>query len=87
MHVVGTQPDALPPPGWADTPTFTAASGTIDKAKVQKYAFPPASDTLLFVCGQPRTYETFCGAREGPGLRKGSLLHELGYTASMVVKM
>ena len=45
------------------------------------------ADTRLFVCGQPRTYDALCGAREEPGLRKGSLLHELGYTASMVVKM
>ena len=70
-----------------DTPTYTAAAGTVDKAKIQTYAFPPAADTRLFVCGQPRTYDALCGAREEAGLRKGSLLAELGYTASMVVKM
>ena len=87
VHVVGTQPDELPPPGWKDTPTHTAAAGTLDKAKIQTYAFPPAADTRLFVCGQPKTYAALCGAREEPGLRKSSLLHELGYTGSMVVKM
>ena len=87
VHVVGTQPDELPPPGWEDTPTHTAAAGTLDKAKIQKYAFPPAADTRLCVCGQPKTYAALCGAREEKGLRKGSLLHELGYTASMVIKM
>ena len=87
VHVVGTQPDELPPPGWEDTATHTAAAGTLDRAKIQTYAFPPAADTRLFVCGQPKTYAALCGAREEPGLRKSSLLHELGYTGSMVVKM
>ena len=41
----------------------------------------------LFVCGQPKTYAALCGAREETGLRKSSLLHELGHTGSMVVKM
>ena len=47
----------------------------------------PHTPRRLFVCGQPKTYAVLCGAREETGLRKSSLLHELGYTASMVVKM
>jgi len=53
VHVIGTRPDDPAPAGWADTPEYTAETGWIDKAKIQKYCFPPAEDTLLFVCGLP----------------------------------
>jgi cytochrome-b5 reductase len=56
VHVVGNKPDDAAPPGWESTPTYTAETGWIDEAKIAKYAFPPAEDTLLFVCGLPPMY-------------------------------
>lgn len=43
--------------GWVDTDTYTAETGWIDEAKIQKYCFPPSEDTLLFVCGLPPMYQ------------------------------
>merc|ERR1712160_56877 len=63
VHVVGNGPDDPAPPGWADTPEYIAETGWIDKAKIQKYCFPPAEDTLLFVCGLPPMYDILCGPR------------------------
>ena len=54
---------------------------------VQKYCFPPAEDTLLFVCGLPPMYEILCGPRTEKEIKEGSVLHQLGYTADMVAKM
>ena len=61
VHVVGNKPDDPAPAGWESTPTYTAETGWIDEAKIAKYAFPPAEDTLLFVCGLPPMYR--CTAR------------------------
>ena len=61
--------------------------GWIDKAKILKYCFPPAEDTLLFVCGLPPMYEALCGPRTEKAIKEGSVLHQLGYTADMVAKM
>ena len=44
----------------AHTSPATHLSGWIDKAKIQKYCFPPAEDTLLFVCGLPPMYDALC---------------------------
>ena len=74
-------------PGWVDTPEYTAETGWIDKAKIEKYCFPPAEDTLLFVCGLPPMYEALCGPRTEKAIKEGSVLHQLGYTADMVAKM
>ena len=104
MHVVGNGPDDPAPPGWVDTPEYTAETGAshhlppahdqpyccrrvsppspplptpapatptprcnathlvgwVDKAKIEKYCFPPAEDTLLFVCGLPPMYDALC---------------------------
>jgi len=87
VHVIGTRPDDPAPAGWADTPEYTAETGWIDKAKIQKYCFPPAEDTLLFVCGLPPMYEALCGPRTEKELKEGSVLQQLGYTTSMVAKM
>ena len=87
VHVVGNRPDEPAAPGWESTKTFTAETGWIDKAKIEKYAFPPAEDTLLFVCGLPPMYEALCGPRTEKDLKEGSVLHELGYTMDMVAKM
>ena len=87
MHVIGSTADEPPAAEWKSTKTFTAESGWIDKAKIAKYAFAPAHDTLLFVCGLPPMYEALCGPRTEKGLKPGSVLHELGYTEDMVAKM
>jgi len=87
VHVVGNGPDDPAPPGWVDTPEYTAETGWIDKAKIQKYCFPPAEDTLLFVCGLPPMYDALCGPRTEKVIKEGSVLHQLGYTADMVAKM
>ncbi|KAL3930482.1 MAG: hypothetical protein SGPRY_001517, partial [Prymnesium sp.] len=57
VHVVGNRPDEPPPPGWVTTETYIAETGWIDQAKIEKYAFPPSEDTLLFVCGLPPMYK------------------------------
>lgn len=87
VHVVGNRPDEPAPEGWVDTPTYTAACGWIDEAKIQKYAFPPADDTLVFVCGLPPMYNILCGPRNEKELKEGSVLPKLGYTKEMVAKM
>jgi len=87
VHVVGNGPDDPAPPGWADTPEYIAETGWIDKAKIQKYCFPPAEDTLLFVCGLPPMYDILCGPRTEKEIKEGSVLHQLGYTTDMVAKM
>ena len=60
VHVVGETAEAPAPPGWTDTPEYTAETGWIDQAKIEKYRFPPSDDTLLFVCGLPPMYEALC---------------------------
>jgi len=87
VHVVGNRPDDPAPPGWVDTPEYTAETGWIDQAKIQKYCFPPAEDTLLFVCGLPPMYEILCGPRTEKEVKEGSVLQKLGYTSEMVAKM
>lgn len=87
VHVVGNRPDDPAPPGWVDTPEYVAETGWIDKAKIQKYCFPPAEDTLLFVCGLPPMYDMLCGPRTEKEIKEGSVLQQLGYTADMVAKM
>jgi cytochrome-b5 reductase len=87
VHVVGMRPDDPAPEGWVDTPEYTAETGWIDKAKIQKYCFPPAEDTLLFVCGLPPMYEILCGPRTEKEIKEGSVLHQLGYTSEMIAKM
>merc|ERR1712048_1119767 len=87
VHVVGNQPEDPAPPGWEDTSTYTAETGWIDEAKIRKYAFPPAADTLVFVCGLPGMYHVLCEPRNEKELREGSVLQNLGYTADMVAKM
>jgi len=87
VHVVGNLPDDPAPPGWENTTTYTAETGWIDEAKIAKYCFPPADDTMLFVCGLPVMYNVLCGPRTEKELLAGSVLHKLGYSADMVAKM
>ena len=54
---------------------------------VQKYCFPPAEDTLLFVCGLPPMYNALCGPRTEKELKEGTVLHSLGYTTDRWLKV
>lgn len=87
IHVVGNRPDEPAPEGWVDTPTYTAETGWIDQAKIEKYAFPPSEDTLVFVCGLPPMYNALCGPRTEKDVKEGTVLSKLGYSATMVAKM
>lgn len=87
VHVVGETPDAAAPEGWVDTATYIAETGWVDAAKIQKYAFAPSADTLVFVCGLPPMYEHLCGPRGEKTIKEGSVLQKLGYDASMLAKM
>uniref|UniRef100_A0A7S3F6A1 NADH-cytochrome b5 reductase n=1 Tax=Haptolina ericina TaxID=156174 RepID=A0A7S3F6A1_9EUKA len=87
VHVIGNRPDDPHPPGWETTSTYIAETGWIDQAKVTKHCFPPAEDTLVFVCGLPLMYNAICGPRDQKSLREGSVLHTLGYSPEMVAKM
>ena len=57
------------------------------QAKIEKYAFPPAADTLVFVCGLPPMYAALCGPREDKLLQPGTVLEVLGYSSEMVLKL
>ena len=87
VHVIGNGPSDPPPSGWVDTSTYTAETGWIDRAKIAKYAFPPSDETLMFVCGLPAMYDALCGPRTEQELAEGTVLKEMGYTATMIAKM
>jgi len=87
VHVVGMTPDPPPIPGWETTSTYIAELGWVDAAKIEKYAFAPSEDTLVFVCGLPIMYNMLCGPRTDKEVSEGTVLHKLGYTSSMVAKM
>jgi len=80
VHVVGSKPDQEPIEGW------DGELGWVDEAKVKKFLFPPAPDSLVFVCGLPGLYKAMCGARTEPELQEGTILQRLGYTAENVKK-
>lgn len=73
--------------GWASTDAYAAETGWIDRAKIERHAFPPSEDTLVLVCGPPLMYSSLCGPRTDKELKEGSVLHQLGYTSAMVSKM
>lgn len=79
VNVVGQSADDMPM-GW------DGETGWIDEAKVKKYAFPATADTNVFICGLPAMYESFCGARGEPGLKEGTIMHNLGYSAEQITK-
>ena len=54
-HVLGAATDAPKPEGWS------GEVGWIDEEKIKRLCFPPAADTLVFVCGLPAMYESLCG--------------------------
>ena len=92
--IIGAKTDEKkvpPPPEGFETLTKDGGStvgveGWIDEACVQKYAFPPAEDTQVFVCGLPSVYDSLCGPRTEKSLAPMSVLSRLGYTAEMVFK-
>ena len=80
-----------PPPEGFETLTKADGStigveGWIDEARVKMYAFPPADDTQVFVCGLPSVYDSLCGPRTEKALAPMSVLSRLGYSAEMVFK-
>lgn len=84
----GTKPQ--PPEGLdalnkADGSTI-GVEGWVDEARVKEYAFPPADDTQVFVCGLPSVYDSLCGPRTEKALAPMSVLSRLGYSADMVFK-
>ena len=85
--MVGNAPDEPAPPGWVSTDTYVAETGWVDEAKIKAYGFPPAEDTMVFVCGVPSLYDVMCGPRTEKALKEGSVLATLGYTEDMVSKM
>ncbi len=61
--------------------------GWVNEAAVQKHGFPPTTDTRVLVCGLPGVYDKLCGTRESVEVEPHSILHKLGYTKEMVVKL
>jgi NAD(P)H-flavin reductase len=64
-----------------------AEIGWINEEKIVKYATPPSINTRVIVCGLPGVYDKICGHREIPHLVEYSILHKLGYTNEMVIKL
>ena len=93
--VVGDSPHDIPD-GWADTDTGTRDQGStyevvretgwIDEKIFARHSFPAANDTAVFVCGPPAMYESFCGPRDSEEVGHGTILHELGYCSTSVIK-
>ena len=69
--------------GAADGSGWGGEVGWIDADKIKRFAFPPAADSMVWVCGQPGMYEDLCGSR-GKALKAGTVLPRLGYTDDMV---
>ena len=61
--------------------------GWVNEEQVRKYAFPPSSSTRVVCCGLPGVYEKLCGSRFDTNVQEGSVLHRLGYTEDMVIKL
>ncbi len=59
----------------------------MNEEKLRKYAFPPACDTRVLVCGLPGVYDKLCGPRDSTTLSPDSYLFQLGYSVEMVVKL
>ena len=79
-HIIGASADDPAPEGWE------GEVGWIDKDRVERLCFPPAEDTLVFVCGVPAMYDALCGPRGEKELPPDSALAALGYTADMIFK-
>ena len=64
----------------------TGVEGWINEEQVKAFAFPPADDTQVFVCGLPSVYDSLCGPRTEAALAPMSVLARLGYSQQMVFK-
>ena len=87
VHVIGARADEAPPADWPTTDSYVVEGGWVDERKVEKYAFAPADDTMVLVCGLPPFYSALCGPRDDKHVRDGSVLGKLGYTSGMVTKL
>ena len=58
-------------------------TGFIDEDKLKRLAFPPAADTVLWLCGVDDMYKSLAGSRL-KALAAGSVLARLGYSEDMV---
>lgn len=67
--------------------TWLALQGWVNEEVVARHAFAPAQDTRVLVCGLPGVYDKLCGSRETVEVTPHSVLHKLGYTADMVIKL
>jgi len=65
---------------------IVGVEGWINEQHVKTFAFPPANDTQVFVCGLPSVYDSLCGPRNEKTLTPSSVLRRLGYTEEMVFK-
>lgn len=72
VHVVGSKKDQEPIEGW------DGERGWVDKDKMVKFGHKAGPDTLVFVCGVPALYNTFCGARSEPGIANGTVMMGVG---------
>lgn len=80
-----------PPPVSFETLTndelgTVGVEGWINETHVKTFAYPPAGDTQVFVCGLPSVYDSLCGPRGENALAPMSVLARLGYTEEMVFK-
>jgi hypothetical protein len=64
-----------------------AEQGWVSDEKISKHGFPPSDDLKILVCGLPGVYEKLCGSREVKELPQDSVLHKLGYSPEMVIKL
>jgi len=79
-YVIGESADDIS----AASRGWQGALGWVDEKKLEKFAFPPASDTVVWVCGVDDMYKSLAGGRLTKGLKAGSALQNLGYTEDMV---
>merc|ERR1712226_262250 len=59
--------------------------GRIDRAAIKEFFPPPEDkDSIIFICGPPPMYNSFCGPRNEKEL--SGILKEMGYSADQVFK-
>ena len=73
------------PENWNSLDPSKRENSWINEESIRKYAFTPASDNKVFVCGLPSVYEKVCGARGEP-LDPNSALGRLGFANENVIK-
>ena len=75
------------PPVDFDTIADHASLGWVNEEKIKTYGYPPASDTIVIVCGLPGVYQKLCGPRTTNDLLDDCALKNLGYSNHMVIKL